>query len=699
MRNLFILLLLVCATGTIFSQPICGFDVVHKNKLQKDVLYQKAVENNETFVQRYIAKNKSRISARTEGTASTLYTIPVAVHVMHTGGAIGSIYNPTDAQILAAINYLNQVYNGTYPGTQGIGDIQIQFALASRDANCNATTGIERIDASGVSGYLENGISRTPGTAPGVDEKLIKSLSRWNPFQYYNIWIVNKIEGQDGTSGQFVAGYAFLPGASQAYDGIVMLATQMVAGQKTLPHEIGHAFGLYHPFEGSSDQNSCPPNADCNLDNDAVCDTDPISFNRVGNVVDFSCRTGINICTGTAYTNNTESNYMNYTTCYNLFTAGQKARMLAFAASPYRKSLTTSLALNSGSPSSYPAPLSASCIPVTSTTGMNTNAAGIINIDLNGRSLGSSLASDDGGYLDRTNGCLNFIQLVRGSTYTISVNVAGINQEQARAWIDFNNDGTFNNATEQILFSSAITESSPSVSASFTVPNTVPLNTSLRMRVTDDVSTIYLGVPSITSACSNPTYGQAEDYTVYIASGALPVVLANFTGTLKNENALLSWNTSLEQGLKSFEIEKSVDGSNFQTIGFIQANLQSSFYHNYSYTDINLSENNYYRLRMNSISGSYELSNVVLVRYTNARQKIWIVNNPFTSAIEMRLAKAGARVRLQLISSSGAVVAENEVNSSSAYIKWNLPSSLAKGNYIIKAITDNEMFTSKLIKK
>jgi hypothetical protein len=699
MRNLAILLFFLFTSSLAFSQAICSFDRVHKNKLLKDPLYKKAVEENENNVQRYIAENKKRISARTEGLTSSLYTIPVVVHVMHTGGAVGSIYNPSDLQIQDAINYLNQVYNGTYPGTQGIGDIQIQFVLASKDPNCNSTGGIERIDASGVSGYSANGISTNPGTTPGVNELLIKNLGRWNPFQYYNIWIVNKIDGADGTSGQFIAGYAYFPGVSPAFDGIVMLATQMAAGQKTLPHEIGHALGLYHPFEGSADKNTCSPNANCNTDNDKVCDTDPVTYNQLGGVVDFSCRTGINPCSSAAYNNNTESNYMNYTNCYNLFTAGQKARMLAFAASPYRKSLTVSLASNFSYPiASYSSPVAASCIPATSGSGLSMAAAGILNIDLNGRSIGSSLTVYDNGYINGTASCLNLIQLVRGSTYTITIDVAGINQEQLRAWIDYNNDGTFDNATEQILFNSAVTTTSPAASASFTVPSGVPLNTMLRMRVIDDAATIY-GVPSITTGCVNPMYGQAEDYPVYITSGVLPVILSDFTGVLRNQNAILSWNTGTEQGLKNFEIEKSADGSNFQTIGIVNVNTQNSFFHSYSYSDADLSENNYYRLKMNDISGSYKLSDVVLVRYGGAKQKLWVVNNPFINSIEMRLAKTGSGVRLQLLSASGATVAEKEINSSSGYIKWDLPQSLSKGHYVLKAIVDNEMFTSKLIKQ
>lgn len=664
--------------------------------MQTDPLYRKAVEENEKAIQRYVSKNKNNPSERI---ASVLYTIPVIVHVMHTGGAVGTIYNPSDAQIQGAINYLNQVYNGTYPGTQGIGDIQIQFVLAAKDPSCNGTTGIERIDASGISGYSANGVSSNLGTTPGVDELLIKNLSRWNPYQYYNIWVVNKIDGKDGTSGQFIAGYAYFPGGQPTYDGTIMLATQMISGQKTLPHEIGHAFGLYHPFQGSADKNTCPANADCTTDGDHVCDTDPISYNQLGGVVDFSCRSGVNSCTGTNYSINTESNYMNYTNCYTLFTAGQKTRMLASATSPYRKSLTTSLALNSGYPiASYSSPIVASCTPTTSASGLGGSYAGILNIDINSRNLGSSIAMYDNGYVDGTASCLNLIQLVKGSTYTLTANVAGINEEQLRGWIDFNNNGVFDNVTEQIIFSSSIPSNSPNVSANFTIPATAVLNTMLRMRVIDDVSTIY-GVPSISDGCTNPAYGQAEDYPVYITAGVLPVTLNNFTGVLRNNEAVLLWNTSMENNLKNFEIEKSTDGRNFVKTATVDAAKKSSSSQNYSYTDIDLSENNYYRLRMNDNNGVNRLSEVVLIHYKNMQQKVQVVNNPFSTYVDLRFGRAGSTVKLQLINTTGAIVSEKIVISPSGQLRWNLPVYLPVGNYIIKAIVDGEQFTSKIIRQ
>src|SRR5687768_880151 len=251
-------LLIVClfCVQSTFSQAVCGFDATHDKALNADTAYRSTMRLNEARIQTIIQEQQARkamapANGRMSNAHVVLYNIPVVVHVVHTGGAVGSTYNPSDAQITGAINYLNQVYGGTYPGTEGIGDIQIQFVLARFDPNCNTTNGIDRLDGSAIPGYLANGVNAT--TSGGATELDLKNSSRWDPYNYYNIWVVHKIDGADGTSGQFIAGFARFAGGSLALDGTVMLATQMAAGYKTLPHEIGHALALYHPFQGSSD--------------------------------------------------------------------------------------------------------------------------------------------------------------------------------------------------------------------------------------------------------------------------------------------------------------------------------------------------------------------------------------------------------------------------------------------------------------
>jgi hypothetical protein len=352
MKQFILLCCILFSAATIYAQPICGFDKMHEKRMSADPAYAASVKSTNENIKEYVKAHPSSLQR-----TNTTNTIPVVVHVVHTGGVLGSTYNPTDAQITAAINYLNQVYNGTHASLSGgVGDMGIQFALAQRDPNCNATTGINHVDGSSIPGYAANGVNFV--TSVGVDELTLKNFIRWDPTSYYNIWVVDKIDGLDGTTGQYYAGFAYFPGASSLYDGTVMLATQMVSGQKTLPHEIGHAFNLYHPFQGSSINSQCPSNSNCLSDGDQVCDTDPITYNaNASNVIDFSCRTGTNSCTGTAYSINTESNFMNYTNCYTLFTAGQKARTQAALALTSRSSLITSMGATapySGSPTCLP---------------------------------------------------------------------------------------------------------------------------------------------------------------------------------------------------------------------------------------------------------------------------------------------------------------------------------------------------------
>lgn len=343
MRKLLLCLFIgISIAMTANTQPLCGFDSKLKEIKSSNPEYAHQLEATDQYIRNFIASHPE--NARKP---KAIYIIPVVVHVMHTGGEIGTIYNPTDAEIMGAIDYLNQVYAGTYVGMEapieggGVVNMELLFVLAQRTPSCGYTNGIERIDASGIPNYTSKGVNVQ--NSDGVPDVTIKDYARWNPADYYNIWVVNKLDSKDGTSGQFTAGYAYFAGAPARLDGTVMLATQMKTGAKTLPHEIGHAFNLYHVFQGSTVSNSCPTNTDCTADGDGVCDTDPVSKNsNSSGVIDFTCRTGINTCTATNYTRNTESNFMGYTNCYTLFTNGQKARVQAAMSLPGRASLIAS---------------------------------------------------------------------------------------------------------------------------------------------------------------------------------------------------------------------------------------------------------------------------------------------------------------------------------------------------------------------
>ncbi|MDA3614855.1 M43 family zinc metalloprotease [Polluticaenibacter yanchengensis] len=342
-KALLFLLLSVLFVNRSYAQALCGSEMMQERLFEANPQMLSAFNKQNTDLANLIRNNRG-ISLND----GAIYEIPVVVHVIHTGQPIGTLYNPTDEQIIETIKYINEVYAGTAAGMSGgAGEMNLRFVLAKRDPNCNPTSGINRYNAGDNPTYVQSGVRNS--TSSGLTDATLKSLVRWNRTNYYNIYVVNKIDAKDGTSGTFVAGYAYYPtNADNPQDGTIMLASQFKRGDKTLPHELGHAFNLAHPFSGSNVNTQCPANTNCLTQGDYVCDTDPVSYNiSSAGVNDFSCRTGTNPCTQTPYTDNTEANFMGYTTCYKLFTPGQRERLLNSLSLASRASLINS-------PAKYP---------------------------------------------------------------------------------------------------------------------------------------------------------------------------------------------------------------------------------------------------------------------------------------------------------------------------------------------------------
>ncbi len=137
--------------------------------------------------------------------------------------------------------------------------------------------------------------------------------------------------------------------------------------------------------------------------------------------------------------------------------------------------------------------------------GNNTNDEYIDRVQL--RSI-NNLSGNNDGYADFTSISTS---LTKGSSNTITITprwTGTVYREAYRVWIDYNQDGDFNDSGEQVYSRSRTTASS--VSGSFTVP-TSALSGATRMRV----SMKYNANPT---SCETFTYGEVEDYTVIISN-------------------------------------------------------------------------------------------------------------------------------------------------------------------------------------
>jgi hypothetical protein len=89
----------------------------------------------------------------------------------------------------------------------------------------------------------------------------------------------------------------------------------------------------------------------------------------------------------------------------------------------------------------------------------------------------------------------------------------------------------------------------------------------------------------------------------------LPVELASFTSAVNKNNVDLKWSTVSEQNNKGFEIERkrNTEGSQWQTVAFIEGKGTTNLQQNYSYADRNLQTGSYnYRLKQIDYNGNFE---------------------------------------------------------------------------------------------
>ncbi|MFT4025111.1 MAG: M43 family zinc metalloprotease, partial [Flavihumibacter sp.] len=195
-------------------------------------------------------------------TGPASYTLPVVFHIV--------LQNPsavTDAQIQQQLVVLNKAFaaendqSDLVAGFRSrVGTTGIAFCLAQRTPNNLPSTGIVRYTT-----------TRSSFDAQSDDVKLSArgGADAWDPTRFVNVWITSLQNG--------ILGIGSFPGVDEMrFQGIVISTISLPGstnshfnGGKTLVHETGHFFNLYHIWgdddgacTGSDDIEDTPNQAD-----------------------------------------------------------------------------------------------------------------------------------------------------------------------------------------------------------------------------------------------------------------------------------------------------------------------------------------------------------------------------------------------------------------------------------------------------
>lgn len=199
--------------------------------------------------------------------------------------------------------------------------------------------------------------------------------------------------------------------------------------------------------------------------------------------------------------------------------------------------------------------------------------------------------------------------------------------------------------------------------------------------------------------------------TYYIATGTdgtnsfspLPVTFTAFNAAYTNGNGVLNWQTASEINNSRFEVERSMNGLNWENVGQVQGHGTTQEINNYTFTD-NLAGVPagvvYYRLRQVDYNGTFSYSVIRSIKMTaGAAVSMLIYPNPSTDLVNISYATTEANSMIRITDMNGMEVYSEKISETGNIHRQVSTVAYPAGTYFVQVIANNNSTTNLLIKK
>jgi uncharacterized repeat protein (TIGR01451 family) len=220
-----------------------------------------------------------------------------------------------------------------------------------------------------------------------------------------------------------------------------------------------------------------------------------------------------------------------------------------------------------------------------------------------------------------------------------------------------------------------------------------PKSTVAANDVIHNTASIYFdfNLPVLTNDASTEV---RDDLTV------LPVVLVEFSGRMNGRKADLSWKTEDAASLQKFEVQRSLNGRDYTTIGILSSTGPAS---SYGFSD-DLSQISapvvYYRLKMMELDGKTSFSPVLVFREKGVGSQLLVYPNPVKgSAFISFMSPVKARIELQLTDAAGRLVLRRncDVEKGNNILSLSGLERFVPGTYTVQLINGAERLNSRIV--
>ncbi len=228
----------------------------------------------------------------------------------------------------------------------------------------------------------------------------------------------------------------------------------------------------------------------------------------------------------------------------------------------------------------------------------------------------------------------------------------------------------------------------------------LPIDTNARIKVGPYTSAgIYRYVAVYSTVC-----GIFTDTITITATANVPVLLSKFEAYKNQQDVNLTWETALEINNNYFELERSTDNVNFETIAKVKGNGNSSKLKSYGYTDINALltfeqlDQLYYRLKQVDFDGSSTYSHTKVVSLGSlSAANVLVQPNPTNGNFTVRVLEANPAqsITLSIVDMFGNTVFSKQGILEAGQI--NVNAELATGVYTLLVNTGENQTAIRIL--
>lgn len=179
------------------------------------------------------------------------------------------------------------------------------------------------------------------------------------------------------------------------------------------------------------------------------------------------------------------------------------------------------------------------------------------------------------------------------------------------------------------------------------------------------------------------------------ASAPLPVTWSFFDGYHNDGNNFIDWRTASEKNNFGFVVERSFNGVQFDSVGFVPGNGTTVLPQSYNFVDASpVNGWNYYRLKQIDYDNAFEYSTIIPV-FADSNRKPGVYPNPASSSIYISHGASSPASNTQLLNAqTGQTISLEHDEKQPA--RYPLDRVLS-GTYVFSFIVEGKRYSEKVI--